>query len=258
MYIEGTGFTKFSAKIKPDFRPETVLAIQWNQLSSGNFVATDRGSTSDVYDVDIRLYGNESDMISFVNNIELNRTAGSNVLTLSGFNNQEHIFGADIDYTGNITATAKLEKRGQKTWKGFEQKLRLSCLSPSFVGGAGALPLLRLLNIGYEADSERRIIKFDSYSRVFSYCEHESDTGNFMGVFTFTDEEMIQIRRLIAVSRGTTFSIPGIYGVNYPWGWRSSAYPISVKIISFEDMGMYSMSNNSPIWAAKMTLAEQI
>ena len=254
MQINGTTY-----KIKPDFRPATKLALNWIQLSNSNWVSTDRGVSQDTYDTEIRLYGRESDVNDLINDIEANRVSGSNVLTLTDFNSQEHIFGADLDYTVPITATAFMNMRAQKTWKGFEITLKLSCLSPSFTGGSGSLPILRFLDVGYDADAEYTIQKFDSYDRSFTYNDPESDIGLFAGTFTFDDSEMIQLRRYLATNRGATFSITNIFGVTYPFGRRSGSYPFDAKIIDFEDMGMISNFNvGKPRWHAKLTLAEVI
>lgn len=253
MQIAGTGITTFTAKIKDDFIPKTTYALTWSQLSDGSWYSVDRGSGADTYDADIRLYGTESVINDFIDQIEANRVAGSNVISLSSFNAQEHIFGADINYSGALSCTAIMQRRTQKTWKGFGVALRLSLLSPSFIGGSGSLPPLRLLDVGYDADADYEIVKFDSYNRSFSYQDHASDDGSFAGVFTFTDAEMIALRRFIAVNRGSAFSRPDISGVDFPFG-RLSPYDL-VNLIAFEDMGMLNMLAGTSRWKAKLTLA---
>ena len=263
MHIEGNNITGFDVKIKPDFKVETILALRWFQLSSGYYVGIDRTVDADQYATSIRIYKDETTINDFINQLELNRVAGSNVLTLSNFNSQEHVFGADINYEGTgelaIRATVMMTRRAQKTWRGFELPLRLSLLPPfSFVGGDGSLPLLHFLDIGYDADANYEIRKFDSYSRQFTYQDHTSDIGSFTGIFEFTDEEMIQLRRYLAAQRGATIEIPGISGVTYPWGRRSVSYPIYAKVINFEDLGISSMVYGKPRWRVKITLAEDV
>jgi hypothetical protein len=258
MQISGTGITLFTAKIKPDFKPETIYALNWQHLSSGNWVATDRTSVEDKYNTSIRLYNTESIILNFVTEIEANRTAKNNLITLTNFTSGEHIFGADLNYSGSIYATIEFDRRSQKTLRGSEQTLKLYCTSPSFVGGSGSLPLLQLLNIGYDGDSDRTINKIETYNRTFSYQEHSSDYGTFIGTFAFTDQEMISLKRYIATQRGNTISIPEIYGVSFPFGWRSSSYPVNVKILKFEDLGVLSIENGSPRWLATITFGEEI
>jgi hypothetical protein len=73
-------------------------------------------------------------------------------------------------------------------------------------------------------------------------------------VYTFTDEEMIQIRRLVATKRATAVAMPTIIGVDHPFGRRSNS--TNVKIMEFEDMGMYSVVLGKSRWKAKITLIE--
>jgi hypothetical protein len=134
MIVSGTGITAFTAKIGPDYIPATVYALQWIQGANGSWYAVDRGASADIYGVEISLYKDEATINDFIAQVEANREAGSNVLSLSGFNSQEHIFGADVDYSGTITATAAMNRRTQGSWKGFGVTLKLSALSPGFVG----------------------------------------------------------------------------------------------------------------------------
>lgn len=248
-----------TVKIKPDFVPETKLALKWVQLSDGNWVCTDRGSAEDTYDTEIRIYGREDAVNNIINIVENARSTYDNVLSLSGFNSQEHIFGADLNYANEIQATAFMQGRIQKTWKGFEVALKLSCLSPSFIGGNGSLPNLRHLEVGYEAESEYTIEKFDSYRRNFSYVDRSADAGKFTGSFYFTDQEMIQLRRYVAKQRGNTISIPNIFGVNYPFGRRSTVYPYYAKILEIVESGMVTdLLGDRPRWKTSITFAEVI
>lgn len=246
----------FRIKIKPDFVPDTKLSLTWFQLANDSWTATDRGSISDTYDCDLRIYKDESTINDFIDYIEACRVSKINELLLSEFNSEEHIFGADIDYSVPIKATIFMDRRGQKSWKGFEQTFRFSCMSPSFVGGAGSLPSLRYLDIGYDADSDRTINKFDTYNRTYSYQDRATDSGLFSGVYSFTNEEMIQLRRYVATQRNANIAMPTIIGVSHPFGRRSNS--TYVKITEFEDMGMISIVNGVPRWKAKITLAEVV
>jgi hypothetical protein len=127
------------------------------------------------------------------------------------------------------------------------------------VGGNGSLPSFHFLDIGYSADSEYTINKFDSYAmtagvRNFSYIDHGSDTGAFTGIYSFTNEEMIQLRRFIATNRGLKVVMPNLIGVAHPFGRRAN--PSYVKITEFEDKGMIGLDANNPRWKAQITLAE--
>lgn len=245
----------YPVKIKDDFVPKTVYALKWSQMSNGMWFCVDRGATADTYDAEIRLYGTEAVINNFINLIELNRSMG-NTIQLSDFNSQEHIFGADIDYTNPLDCTVFMQRRIQGSWKGFGVTLGLSLMSPSFIGGTGSLPLFRFLDYGYDADSNYTINKFDSYDRTFFYQDHVADDGSFTGVFTFSNEEMIALRRYIATNRANTIAMPTFAGVAYPFGRRTpGSY---ANIINFEDQGMINLNVGIPRWRAKITIAEII
>jgi hypothetical protein len=260
MHISGTGIISFDLKIKPEFTPKTTLALTWEQLSNEDYACTDRGATSDKYDVDLRIYKDEATINNFISQIEANRVAGSYVISLSNFNSQEHIFGADLDYSGTINATVDpVNLRVQGTFKGWELTFTLKCLSPTFVGGNGSLPAFRFLDYGYTADSEYSITKFESYAmtsgtRNFSYLDSVSDKGKFTGVYSFSDQEMIGLRRFIATNRGSKFTMPTLIGVAHPFGRRAN--PTYVKMTDFQDMGMLNLSSGRPRWKAKISLSE--
>lgn len=257
MLISGSGFTAFNVKIKPDFIPDTKLALNWYQLANNDYACTDRGHLQDKYNANIRIYGKEDLINNFITQMELNRNSATNanVITLSNFNSQEKIFGADVIYTSDITATAFIERRTQNTWKGFGLGLSMACINPVFIPTPSALPELKYLDVGIDADSDRTINKIESYNRLYYYQEHGDDSGLFTGVFTLRQDEMAQLRRFIATLRGGYCIMPTISGVNKPFG-RRNAIGKNARIIDFEDMGMYSMECGQPRWQAKVTFAE--
>jgi hypothetical protein len=127
-------------------------------------------------------------------------------------------------------------------------------LSPSFIGGTGSLPVFRFVNIGYDGDSNYTINKFDSYNRTFFYQDHAADDGSFTGIFTFSEADMIALRRYIASNRANPILMPTFAGVAYPFGRRTPGY--YADIISFVDKGMLGLINGLPRWAAEITIVE--
>jgi hypothetical protein len=245
MIISGHGIsTPLTVKIKPDFKPETTLALQWTQMESGNWFATDRGTGSDKYEVSLNFYGTELTINTLINTLEVNRESSlmSSQITLTGFNTGEHIFGADLDYSGTITANVlSIEQREQHSWLGFALSMRVGAITPPLLSGSGSLPEFRLLDVGYDGDAEYTIQHFRAYNSDYYYNQdNASDIGTFTGTFDFLEEEMAQLKTYLRVTRGAQFLLNNIIGVQYPFGRMSSAYPYWVKMIKFEDQGMSS------------------
>jgi hypothetical protein len=261
MLISGTGFrSNFNVKIKPDFKPDTQWGFSFNPLSSGYYSCTDRGATCDKYECEVSFYNGEATELvnapsinEIINAFESNRTAGSNIVTLSNFSKTEYIFGADVNYSGSITATAIMPRRTQNTLKGWGLSVRLIALSPAFVG-TPALPTFGNIEVGVDADSDRTINKYRSYNNTYFYADEDKDKGSFTGTAILTQLQMQGFRRYIATQRGATVSIPNLGGIAYPWGRRTTSYPLSAKIIDFKDLGMFGVSK----WRAQFTLAENI
>lgn len=260
MRISGTGITPFDAKVKPDFKPLTSLALQWTQLSSGNYVSTDRLAAADIYEAQARIYGREATIDNFITEIEANRAAGSNVITLSDFSGAisgwptRSIFGANVNHSGSISATVvKNDRKAQRTWKGFGLGLRLRALSPAFVSDTGSLPLTNL-EVGFDADSDVSVRKVDSYSGAFTYLDRDADIGFFAGTFILTDEDMRIFRNLLRTTRGGNFTITSIGGVASMFGPRRGGYPHDVKAVDWEDLG----ARDADRWRMRVNFAENV
>lgn len=257
MRISGQGITPFNAKILPNFKPRTKLAIEWISLADGYYSAIDRGVESDIYEADITLYGKEQEIDNFINEIEKNRFFPSNFLQLSQFNDAEKIFGADLDYSSTIDVTlANLKLRKQSTWRGFSLSLSLRAL-PGFTfitPEENELPVLKT-DIGYTGDSEDTIIKYDSYNGIFTFIDERKDAGIFDATFALENDDMAQARRFIATQRKEKFTISAskLPGVDNPFGTkRQLNFPLTCNIIDWEDQGMRNLNR----WSLKLRLVE--
>jgi len=255
MRIGGTGGSPDVTVKVIDFEPKTTLALTWAKSSSGNWYTSDRGTAADIYETTISVHGIELVMKTLMDAIEANRDAGSNTITLSYFNRvDDRIFGADLDYTGNISATIlKLDPIAQKSWKGFGTKLTLRALSPSFVGSA-TFPALAYMLRGYEGDANFSVYKEDNYAGSYYYTDEDNDAGEFTASFLMKTDDMRDLRRYAATQRGTSFTINDIPGVFAPWGPRKGGYPITCKIKELEDKGMRDQN----YWNVKLTLVEEV
>ena len=249
-------------KVLPDFRPEYIPGWKWQQLSSGNWFAVDRGVATDQYCTTVNLYGRESAINAVITEIESNRTtfvASQNVLTLSEFSSTEKIFGADIDYSGYISVIVDETtqwRRKQNTLKGWSLSLRMIALSPPISSVAPALPPLKLISVGVDADSDRTIKKNLTYTNDMSANDYNADYGTFAGVFTFSDIDMARMRRFYATNRTAISTIPKIYGITYPFGRRSAANPTNFNCVITElaDEKLLGVGR----WTCKLTIAEEL
>ena len=268
MYIGGAGITPFEAKIKWNFKPETKHAIEWFQIEDGNYRGIDRTAEEDVYESDIIIYGTESVINTFIDNIELNRV-DDNIIYLYGLTTGEYIFGANVAPTsmsvpvaGTQTAykcTLKMSGRYQGTLKGFGVSLTVRNLSPSFTGSA-SLPLLKA-KVGYTGESDYTIGKQFTYDGTAKYTDNSYDAGIFEGTFTLSNADMASMRQYIRSNRASTISLvstasSGLVGVAKPFGRRSGSYPYNVKILDFEDLGPYDTACKN--WNIRIKFAEVI
>jgi hypothetical protein len=243
MKINGTGITEFEAKILQDYQPLQRHSITWTQLSSGNWKASDRGTAADSYESKISLYGRESVINTFIEQINANRIAGSYQIVMSDFSETEKIFGHNITHT-SITATIMdIPKRRQGSFKGWG----LADVYVKFIGtptftGATTMPTLVNCEFGGEADSDYTITKKESYTNAMTYQDKESDSGIFEGVFTLKNADFVSMLNYIRVARSGNMTLADTFGVDYPFGSRSTdSYPYTVKLIEWEDMGYFGL-----------------
>jgi hypothetical protein len=247
MQISGTGIATFTAYAQYGYRPLTRLAISWRQSASGLWVGTDRGSGADVYESKVRLYGNETSINQFIQEIYYGRTNAStdNQVTLGTFMDGEKIFGENVNHTGSITATIQqISERVQNTWKGFYVDVIFRATSVTFVGST-SMPSLVYCEIGAMQDRDYSIKKYDTYDGTMIYQDRRSDAGIFEGVFTLSNANFILMRNYIKSQRTSAYTLSDTFGIDYPFGTRSAgSYPYSANLIEWEDMGFFGQKFN--------------
>lgn len=222
------------------FSVNTKLALQWTQAANEDWYATDRGSGNDYYEATVSMKGHYSDVRDILTEINANRLTGSNVLKANRFESDEHIFGADIDYTGTLDVTVvDFHDIDQKSLNVFQIQFKLRLLKPFTFTGTSTLPDLYPAQIGYEGRvQDHTITKYDTYKGLFSYIEESNDAGIFKGLFIFNDTNMANLRRYHATTRGAMVSISDIPGVYSPFGPNGQSYPIEARIKSISNERM--------------------
>jgi len=239
MDIDGSGITTITFKTLPGWRPITTPAIKWKELSNGKYYGIDRGADADTYEAQVGIYGKESVINNFITEIEDNRQAGSHVVTLSNFFSDEHIFGENVDHSGNITATIiKHSRRRQGSWKGWGLDVTFRATSVSFTGSS-SLPTLSLCDVGVDADKDISTNKYDSYNGTYTYADHSRDRKTFTGTFTLTIADTILLRNYIRNQRAGDFALSDTFGIDYPFGPEITGYPFTTKLIKWQDLGLW-------------------
>jgi len=243
MKIEGDAITAFTAKVLLDYQPLQRFAISWRQLSSGNWAATDRGTTADSYECRVSLHGLESDINTFVDKINTQRLSGNNQITLSEFKETEKIFGHNINHSTLTAIVMDMPKRARTTFKGWTfADVYLKLIStPSFVG-LSTMPTLQFADFGGEADSDYTFAKKESFTGAITHQDMQSDSGIFEAEFTFKNTDFINMLNYIRVTRSADMTLADTFGVAYPFGTRSiGSYPFTVKLIEWEDRGYFGL-----------------
>lgn len=247
MDLIGTGIPDaIRVKIRPDFQPVTTYALQWVQAASGKWFATDRGAASDVYSTRVTVRGREKELDDLISAVNNNRLADSNVLTLSNFASNEHIFGEDIDYDSVDVTITEMSARNQVSLYVFEYDIYMQALSPSFVGSATGSVTFDNIDHEYSAYSTKTVTKYDTFTGSFTYIDYRSDTGYFEGSAYLTLEDFKTFRRNLATYRGAAISTT-ITGLNNPFGptketvWPT-VWPRNLVYLEVEDLGYWGLN----------------
>ena len=261
MDMSGAGITgTVTVNLKDDFVPDTITSIKWRQLSDGNWYSIDRGTSYDKYETTINVYGEQADIDAIYTAFSENTTDGTNNITLDNFKDGEYIFGADVDISNMIDAQViSYSERRKSTFKGMGLSIHLRAMSPAFTGTA-SFPSLNNLDYAYTASSDLGVVKRFTYLNNTLFHDNENTHGFFEGVFSMSQTNMQSLRRYIVSQRGLDYTISSIQGVTYPFGVERGTFPVTAKLIEWEDLGMINVghSGNVPDWKIRLRFAEVI
>ena len=240
MRLSNSEYVYIDVKIQRDWKPETRLAIRWVKDAAGNHRGIDRGVNADTYESNITVYGKYTEVETFIDFVQYNRVNGTNEIEISNFNENEKIFGGDVDYSGTINSTVlSVGRIQQKTISTFSVSCSIRAIDVAFSSTA-AMPEIKHLSIGYDGDSDISTLKVDTQHGKFYYIDDRADAGIFEGELSLKNADAAALRRYIATQRANTVSISSISGVQYPFGARRSVtFPINCKIIDWDDGGMW-------------------
>jgi hypothetical protein len=230
--------TSTEIRVNPDYQPITKLAVDWFELSNGDWETVDWGTSADTYETIINTFGTET----YINNIisALNDNRNESYCVLSGFASNEKIFGDNINYTNPLSAlfTGYMETRQSVSLNGFGVKLSFKLVNPSFVG-SNPLTSDDFKNIAwsYEADRE---VSMDLLTTIggqdYTY-DNTSETGTCKINVNMSSEQLIRLRNFYRIYRGYTWElgVGDLPGIEYPFGPKSSTGPHNVKIKSIQE-----------------------
>ena len=245
MYISGDGVTSYLVKVKPDYKIDSKIALKWVQTSDGNYSAIDRGFDADIFESTVTLVAKQDVIEQFVNAVEANRAYDTYHFNLSGFEENENIFGHGIDHTGTLDVTViKISDIQQKEWKVWQCTCTLRLLSPILESVAATFPVLKHIETNIKKSLDDSMVKYDTYYGNYTYLDHEADAGVVELNFFLCNNEVKQLKRLYYNDvRGTTYTIAEdkIQGVSYPFGSTRTTWPISVKILELNDEAPFGL-----------------
>lgn len=250
MRLSGQGITGYkTVHIKPDFSPITDLALKWAQCANGNWVATDRGTDADIYRSKIRVYGTEETINELLTAIYDNRTvdhadAGKLLLDWIEDDEDQKIFGADIDYSSGVYVTITgLGERKQMSFHAWQILLDLRVWDTtelSFTGSHASTISFDYVDFGFIADQERTISKHEIYNTYPVLADRRVDSGYLEFTATVPIDDMVTFRRSLAYHRDAAITTTIIKGVNYPYGPNlDNSWSKNLKYIETREMGLW-------------------
>lgn len=249
MRLSGQGITGYKTlNVKPDFTPSIDRAIRWAQASNGNWVATDRGAASDIYQSNIRIYSRENEINDILTAIYDNRVvahADASKLYLDWIDPDEDqkIFGPDIDYTNGVYVTVTdVGDRKQMSFHAWQLMLTLRIWDTSalsFIGTAGNVAF-DSIDVGYVGDqvyTDKRVELFEGSPILI---DKRYDSGLIEFTATLTKAQMITFRRSLSTQRVAPITTTSLSGVNYTFGPNKVVtFPCNLRYIKVNELGMW-------------------
>jgi hypothetical protein len=239
-----------SYRIRPWPEPRTKWSVTFSKLSTGYHQGRDRGASEDVYEGTVLV----SDTVAHLDSLQAVLAANRNGITLSSMSSGEMVFGANVDYSGSISATVVNHGMRRNVFHTGADALEITfrALSPALLGITSSWASLRLQE-GWEGDRSHENQKHFSYGQTASYLDHETDAGLFSAKFVQTTEQMMAIRAyLLTTARGNPVQFPSLLPTLYPFGANGSeaAYQMC-HVVAWEDRRI-----NLNRWELNLTLAQ--
>jgi len=242
--------------IMPNIKPNIDFGFNVVEMANNNYIVIDNGESTDGYSSTVNVKGHRSDisnLISFIGRVRENGFSA----TLSDFNENEHIFGENIDYSSPINVAITKIKEVSFT---YQQSAKLSITfevddtSTIVFKGAGSFPKLELLQPDFIADTTWNFNVNKTYTKKHYVSDGVYDTGYFEGNFLLNHSELRELREFHRQTRGgvfqlnnSNFSYFSVLGkvtipVTSPFGIRNITLPANVRIVKIKEK-YYDVNN---------------
>jgi hypothetical protein len=247
MYISGAGITTpIRVEIKPGFTTEYVPSLKWAMCSSGKWVASDRGTSADIYKCEVEVRGYEHDVNDLLTGIHSNRiasTGSSNQLTLTAFESTEKIFGESVNHATVNATVIDIGERQQTSLNSFTVSLKLQAISPTLLGDGAESLTFKYLDFEYTGDDEKTIVKVDSYAGQFTYVDARADRGVMKFNAYLSLESMRLFYRTLETKRANPITTT-VQGINSPYGpvRSTGTWPRNLKYLEVKDLGLWGLN----------------
>lgn len=244
MYLSGNAMTTtLDVHIHPNYTVDTKRAMKWFQCEDGNWYAVDRGANSDIYEAQIDVYDNETNINNYLDEIKNMRDTQEHLIIMSGFALDERIFGEDIDYSDPISGIIMdIGDRKQRSFKGFSTSFTLRALSPAF-SGVASLPNFAntCLEYSYSNIRDYAYTRYDTYYGDMYVTNRNNSSSIFRGTFNLSNDDLRDLRRWYATNRDTSFSISDLNGIDYMFGPEEGTYNHQVKILKIKEKSKHGL-----------------
>ncbi len=215
-------------------KPSINRAIEWEKMSSMNWVGFDRTISQDIHEASAVFRGRAAS----INALQSSLNSARESFLLTGFG--AHLFSPLVDHSGPIMVTAMaMPPRSHLAFANpitgyFQIEVRFRAISPPLVSVTPSLASLRPVK-GYEADKSFEVGKAFTYGQDPIYSDRASDIGRYVGTFMQTTAEAQAILAYICVTaRAGVVAMPTIPGEPYPFGVVRGTYPLNCRIKSVE------------------------
>lgn len=219
------------------WKNKSSLALDWKEGVDKPY-CVDYSSAYDNYEAEIEFMLKESEAESIITGLEKDRTG---TIVLSNFNDSEHIFGENVDYSGSINCKLTGNPEWEKESIGvYSLKLNVVGVNIAFTGSS-SFPDLTYLDPVFQGRIDFRDTHVQtSKNNAYAY-DLEKQYGVFVGSFWMNATEYGKVLEWMRVNRSSTLSLSSFGGLSELFGFTDTAsfpYIVRVRSVKAERTGV--------------------